>query len=105
MITSIKKFSSTPYAQAKIYFYDDGIEYKHCSLISYTTEVAYILCSGWVFVNGLYSMTTRKHLSTFAKEYCNTTYDILKKCYEKNLAYNINTKEFLDVETGEILGS
>ena len=86
-----------PYAQAEVKLYDDG----SIALISYVTNVASIV-NGWVTVHGLYSMTTRKHLGAFAKEYCRTTYHTLKKCYNENLQYNIDTKEFYNNSTGEV---
>lgn len=90
-----------PYAQAKVQLLETGVNLR-CNLISYTTCVAHIIDGGWLLVNGLYSATTRKHLSAFASEYCDANYSIIKKCYEKNLAYNIYDKIFMDRETGEV---
>lgn len=86
-----------PYAQAKVQQTDEGI-----ALISYATTVAIIDNEGWLTVGGLYSMTTRKHLSAFAKEYCATDYSTIKTCYEKKYKYNIYTKEFYNMNTGEV---
>ena len=97
------KLTSMPYAQAAVQIHNSSREHFRCTLISYTTAVAHIIEGGWVIVNGLYSATTRKHLSAFAREYCKTDYYTLKKCYEKNLAYNIYTKEFFDRVTDEVL--
>ena len=96
------KLSKMPYAQAKVQIHETGANFR-CSLISYNTCAAQIISGGWVIVNGLYSATTRKHLGAFAAEYCGTTYQTLKKCYEKNLAYNIYDKIFFNRETGEVL--
>lgn len=90
-----------PYAQAKVQLLETGANLR-CNLISYTTCVAHIIDGGWLLVNGLYSATTRKHLSAFASEYCGVNYSVIKKCYEKNLAYNIYDKIFMDRETGEV---
>lgn len=87
-----------PYAQAAIRIYENG----SAVLVSYVTEVASIDADGWVRVRGLYSMTTRRHLSAFAREY-RTTYDKLKRCYERSLTYNIYTGEFVSLVTGEIV--
>ena len=98
MLVTLKRM---PYAQAKVQIIESG-ENLRCNLISYTTCVAHIIDGGWLLVNGLYSATTRKHLSAFAKEYCDADYSVIKKCYEKNLAYNIYDKIFMDRETGEV---
>ena len=90
-----------PYAQASVQILETGENFR-CNLISYTTCVAHIIDGGWLLVNGLYSATTRKHLSAFASEYCGADYSVIKKCYEKNLAYNIYDKIFMDRETGEV---
>ena len=97
-IIRTRPLESMPYAQAKVRIYED------CSavLVSYVTEVAAISADGWVRVRGLYSMTTRRHLSAFAREY-RTTYDKLKRCYEQGLTYNIYTGEWVSLTTGEIV--
>ena len=61
----IKKLKFMPYAQAQVIQFDDG----SVSLISYTTSVAHISANGFLTVYGLYSMTTRRHISAFIKEY------------------------------------
>ena len=95
---TIKTLARMPYAQAKIYRYDDG----SVALVSYTTCVATINNEGWLSVRGLYSNTTRRHLSAFAAECCGTDYYTLKKCYYCHLQYNIYTKEFYNIHTGEV---
>ena len=87
-----------PYAQAAVRVYENG----SAVLVSYVTEVASIDADGWVRVRGLYSMTTRRHLSAFAREY-RVTYADLKKCYEQGLTYNIYSGEFVSLKTGEIV--
>jgi len=62
----IKKLKSMPYTQAHIEIYDDT-QY----LFSYRTLVATIRTEDgdkWIRCYGLYSATTRKHISAFAKE-------------------------------------
>lgn len=93
----ITNLSKMPYAQAAVHICEEGI-----ALVSYVTTVAVINKEGWVIVGGLYSATTRRHLSAFASEYCGTSYYTLKKCYTDDLQYNIHTKEFYSNKTGEV---
>ena len=62
---TIKKLTAMPYAQAHIEIDND----YNISLFSYVTLVATITKEGWLTVYGLYSMTARKHISAFMKEY------------------------------------
>ena len=67
MKRTIKKLNAMPYAQAHIEIIDDT-----AYLFSYTTLVASVRVDDdgkWIRCYGLYSMTTRKHISAFAKEY------------------------------------
>ena len=93
-----KALEKMPYAQAHINRYDNG----EITLVSYVTTVAAIDKDGWLTVYGLYSNTTRRHLSAFAAECCGTDYYTLKKCYYRHLQFNIHTKEFYDTHTGEV---
>lgn len=91
MLQSIKVLKAMPYAQAHVRIYDDEI-----FLISYATLVAEITTDKagerWLRIHGLYSMTTRRHISAFLKEYCPTiSYYTAKDCYEKNFVLNIAT--------------
>ena len=87
---TIKKLSAMPYAQAHIEIDNDG----NISLFSYVTLVATITHDGWLTIYGLYSMTTRKHISAFMKEYGGTfKYDNAKAAYEGNYRINIHTGE------------
>ena len=56
-----------PYAQAHIY---DQYEYDVpvVELWSYTTCVVRVIRGHWLQCTGLYSMTTRKHISAFMRE-------------------------------------
>ena len=87
-MTTITTLKAMPYAQAKVKRFPN-----HIVLISYTTEVAEIV-GGVLIVHGLYSMTTRKHISAFVREYCGTDYYTAKKCYTDKLGYDIVTKTF-----------
>jgi hypothetical protein len=88
---TIKKLTAMPYAQAHIEI-DDNF---NIHLFSYVTLVATITHDGWLTVNGLYSMTTRKHISAFMKEYGGGVlrYDSAKAAYEGNYRINIYTGE------------
>ena len=86
------KLTAMPYAQATVTIFDNPD--LHAKLTSYATDVAYLHNNGDVIVTGLYSQTTRKHISAFAREYCRCDYYTLKKCYTDNLIYNIYTKEY-----------
>jgi hypothetical protein len=92
------KLAKMPYAQAHINRYDSG----EIELVSYATTVAAIDRYGWVTVYGLYSATTRRHLSAFAAECCDTGYYTLKTCYTDGLLYNIHTKRYCNPRTGLI---
>ena len=82
-----EKLKAMPYAQAHIIRRTNAIV-----LVSYTTEVAAIV-GGQRIVNGLYSATTRKHISAVCRQF-GTDYQTAKKCYLRGLQYDIVTKQF-----------
>lgn len=84
-----KKLSAMPYAQAKVRMLNG---FFHNELISYQTTVAAIR-GGWLYVYGLYSATTRRHIGAYVKEYANISYQTAKALYEKKMKYNIYTGE------------
>ena len=88
---TIKKLTAMPYAQAHIEIDNEN----NINLFSYVTLVATITNDGWLTVYGLYSMTTRKHISAFMKEYGGGVlkYDNAKSAYEGNYRINIYTGE------------
>ena len=87
-----RKLRSMPYAQAKVRNYAD-IGKDLIVLQSYSTDVI-IIDKGWLECTGLYSMTTRKHISAFMKEYGNGfTFKDAKECYEKGYKLNIISGE------------
>lgn len=98
IIVKTRTLELMPYAQAKVRITDNST----AILVSYVTEVASVDCEGWVRVRGLYSATTRRHISAFAREY-RASYAAFKRCYEQNLTYNIYTGEFVSLTTGEIV--
>lgn len=85
--------TAMPYAQATIRKYDDGT----IVLISYQTPVAYIEADGRLFIRGLYSATTRKHIGAFVREYANLDYQTAKRIYEDGYGYNIYTGEVVRI--------
>ena len=88
-----KKLSKMPYAQAKVIIIDNG----DIILRSYYTDVAMIRSDGWLTINGLYSATTRRHISAFVKEYANISYQLAKDLCVKKMAYNIYTGEVVKI--------
>lgn len=84
-----KKLSAMPYAQAHVELYDDGT----IVLISYSTAVVQLVPDTekggyWIGVSGLYSATTRKHISAFMREYTTCDYYRAKELCQKHLLYN-----------------
>ena len=88
---TIRKLIAMPYAQAHVEIDND----RNTHLFSYVTLVATITHDGWLTVYGLHSMTTRKHISAFIKEYGGGVlkYDDAKAAYEGNYRINIYTGE------------
>lgn len=98
IMTTIKKLSAMPYAQAHVEFTAIG----EINLFSYNTLVVSIDVNGWVQVFGLYSMTTRKHISAFAKEYAQPLdFHTLKKVYNDKMVINMHTGEVITLEEYE----
>ena len=90
----IRKFEDHQYAQATIIEYTNGAK----TLVSYNTPVIYIDEEGWLRVNGLYSMTTRRHIGWFMREIGGFTYQLAKQLYEDNKLFNIYTGEVIDCD-------
>lgn len=84
----MEKLKSMPYAQATIRRTSTII-----TLTSYKTDVAEIR-NNVLRVFGLYSATTRKHISAFARQF-GADYSIAKKCYTDKVGYNLITKEWV----------
>lgn len=93
-MTTIKKLSAIPYGQAHVEIDDAG----NILLFSYVTLVAAIKDGEWLEVYGLYSMTTRKHISAFVREYTCFDYSTAKEMYEKNYRISIATGEVEEME-------
>ena len=93
MKRQIKKLNAMPYAQAHIEIIDDT-QY----LFSYYTLVATVRKDedDYRFIRcyGLYSSTTRKHISAFAKEN-GLTYQNFKEISDKPYEFGVDTGEVI----------
>ena len=85
----IRKLTKMPYAQAHI----TTDEYGAITLVSYTTNVVVIDPHGWLTCSGLYSQTTRRHISAFMSEYTPFNFQMAKRAYKENFTINIYTGE------------
>ena len=84
------KLKNHPYAQCSVRVQIDGT----LVFTSYNTDVIYIDKDGWLYVSGLYSMTTRKQIGYFLKEYVpQLSYYDIKCLYYSNHMINIHTGE------------
>ena len=90
---TIKKLKEIPYGQCFVEIANKNTFY----LWSYRTLVAKVE-KGWLTVKGLYSMTTRKHIGAFMREYCGSTYQVAKKLYEDGYMLNIDTGEVVEID-------
>ena len=86
-VTVDKRLSGMEYAQAGI-IYEPACEF----LVSYETIVAELTADGWLTVYGLFSATTRKHLSKWGR-FHGVYYATLKRLYEQGKSRNIYTGE------------
>ena len=84
----IKKLKEIPYGNAFVEKANENTFY----LWSYRTLVAKVENS-WLTINGLYSMTTRRHIGAFMREYCMSDYQMAKKLYTDGYMLNIDTGE------------
>lgn len=92
---SIKVLAHMPYAQAHVRMINGD-----AFLFSYTTLVAELKKDDegqkWLKVNGLYSMTTRKHISAFLKEYAPTlNFQTAKDAFLNNYVVCADTGEVI----------
>ena len=94
-----KVLKEMPYAQAKVITTPDN----NIMLQSYSTIVATIDNEGWLTIYGLYSMTTRKHIKAFCKEYCGfSDFSLIKTLATKHWEMDIHTGEIIELdEIGE----
>lgn len=101
MTTTIKNLKLMPYAQAHVILHDDGDK----TLVSYQTQVARITADGYLEIGGLYSMTTRKHIRAFVREFIpyELSFDLIKFLAHNFVMYDINAHIVIDSRTGEII--
>jgi hypothetical protein len=66
--------------------------------MSYATIVATIDREGWLTVHGLYSMTTRKHIGAFMREFAGMEYQTAKQIYNDGYQLNIHTGEVIPLD-------
>jgi len=88
---TVKTNNGHQYAQTHVVIFDDDT----VQLVSYTTTVIEITPDGWLHVNGLYSMTTIKHIGWFMRER-GFTYQLAKQLYNDHKDLNIYTGEIRD---------
>ena len=93
-VSVTKRLDRQPHAQAGINIHNDGRK----DLISYSTLVCTVDKDGWLTCRGLYSKTTRCHISSFIREVApNFSYYDAKRCYENDEAINIYTGEIISL--------
>ena len=86
-----KKLTAHPYANARIEITDTATVF-----VSYSTAVIAIDRNGWASISGLYSMTTRKQIGWFLKEYAPAiTFQMMKQCLADDMMINIYTGEII----------
>ena len=90
----IKKLREIPYGNAFVEIDEENNCYY---LWSYRTLVAKVE-NNWLTVNGLYSMTTRRHIGAFVREYCNLTYELAKRIYQDGYKLDITTGEVVEID-------
>ena len=93
----IKKLTQIPYGNA---FVEIDTDNGNIYLWSYRTLVAKVE-NNWLTINGLYSMTTRRHIGAFMREYTPFDYHTAKQIYTDNLALDITTGEVVERDTAK----
>lgn len=91
-----ERLHDMPSAQCGVVKANDGMRV----LISYITPCAVVTGANggnmWLGVRGLYSATTRRHLSSFAREF-GVPYSVVKTIAASDYIYNIVTGELKNV--------
>lgn len=84
------RLKNHPFAQCTVKEFDDALV-----LQSYSTDVIiFDKRHGDLACSGLYSATTRRHISAFLKEYFpNVDFKTVKKIAGTSLTYNVRTGE------------
>lgn len=87
---TIRKLDNHRYSQCHVEITDTATHF-----FSYSTLVCSIE-DGWLSCFGLYSMTTRKQIGWFLKEYApRITFQMVKQCVEQDMMINIDTGEIV----------
>jgi hypothetical protein len=89
----VRKIRGHEHAQVKVIIDEEC----NITLVSYSTPVIEVDSDGWLEVNGLYSVTTRKHIAWFMREYFNLSYQLAKSLFEDNLKMNVHTGEVEEI--------
>lgn len=80
------------YAQCEVEWNDWG----DAKLVSYSTDVLFITSDGYVFCTGLYSRTTRRHISWYLSEqYLGLDYYGVANLLDTKSIYNYHTEKFI----------
>ena len=91
MNCTTKSNNGHKYASTYVRIFEDNT----VQLVSYTTTVIEITPDGWLHINGLYSMTTIKHIGWFMRER-GMTYQMAKQLLMDHKDMNIYTGEVRD---------
>ena len=111
-VTVDRRLSAMPSAQAGIIDHVDTYDNAHHyrgripghTLISYDTIAATLTADGILTVSCLCSVSTRKHVSAFLREFCpSICYQDAKAALNGNYSINIYTGDHIAHDTGEIL--
>ena len=88
-----RKLKYMPYASAHLEIDDNSV-----TLVSYKTPVATI-CDDELYIRGLYSATTRRHIRAFLQEFVNFYMDFssIRQLANENIRMNIITGEITTI--------
>lgn len=92
-----RKLKFMPYAQAYVEFEKNG----EITLVSYKTPVATIR-DNCLYIDDLYSTTTRKHIKAFLKEFVpfEMDFESIKYLAWKYIKLDLETGELIPMENG-----
>ena len=110
-VTVDRRLETMPSAQAGIIYHIDDTDANGryfrrpgVTLISYETAAATLSYDGILTVDCLCSVTTRRHVSAFLREYCpGITYQDAKAAHAGGYSIDITTGDHIDLKTGEII--
>lgn len=110
-VTVDERLERMPSAQAGIINHVDTFDadghYKRVpgkTLVSYETVAATLTADGILTIDCLCSVTTRKHVSAFLKQFCPAySYYDAKAAFNGGYMIDVTTGAHISIETGEIL--